>query len=98
MYDCHALIKVQRLKFLDECTGIPTTMTNMRTTTMFPVVIGTVVDVTCPPGHVLSGSSHITCVRGVNFMIETWPTCTIGEKVFLAQLNDSFEHGTYLLN
>ena len=73
-------------------------MTNMRTTTMFPVVIGTVVEVTCPPGHVLSGSSHITCVRDVNFRIETWPTCTIGEEVFQAQPNNSSEYETFLIN
>ena len=50
----------------------------MRTTSTFPVIVGTVVEVACKAGHVQAGDTAITCERGVVFTMEQRPTCTIG--------------------
>ena len=50
----------------------------MTTTSTFPVIVGTVVEVNCKPGHTLAGDNTITCIRDVSFTIGQRPTCIIG--------------------
>ena len=50
----------------------------MITTSTFPVIVGTVVEVSCKPGHSLAGDNTITCIKDVSFNIGQRPTCTIG--------------------
>ncbi|KAL5265953.1 hypothetical protein ACHWQZ_G006558 [Mnemiopsis leidyi] len=61
---------------LDTCTGLPA-VADIQTTAQFPVVVGTEVEITCPPGHVMSGSTVITCIRNLDYHIKKIPTCTI---------------------
>ena len=53
----------------------------MKTISAFPVIVGTVVEVNCPPGHTLAGDNTITCIRDVSFKIAERPTCTKGLNV-----------------
>ena len=50
----------------------------MTTTTILPVIVGTVVEVSCKPGYTLTGDNTITCVKDVSFNIDQRPICTIG--------------------
>ena len=63
----------------DTCTELPAAVSHMRTTTTFPVIVGTVVEVQCQPGYTQAGGKTITCVKGISFTIGEYPTCTIGE-------------------
>ena len=62
----------------DTCTELPAAAFDMTTTSIFPVVVGTVVEVNCKPGHTLSGDNSITCIKDVSFKIDQRPTCNIG--------------------
>ncbi|KAL5259814.1 hypothetical protein ACHWQZ_G010058 [Mnemiopsis leidyi] len=62
---------------LDTCTELPAAVSHMTTTTSFPVIVGTVVEVKCQPGYTQAGDSTITCIEGVSFTIGQRPTCTI---------------------
>ena len=62
----------------DTCTEPPAALSDMTTTSTFPVIVGTVVEVACKSGHTLAGDNTITCERGVLFTMEQRPTCTIG--------------------
>ena len=73
-----------RKHFPDKCTGLPAAVSDMKTTTIFPVIVGTVVEVQCQPGYTQAGDNTITCIKGTSFTIREYPTCTIGEcSVFL---------------
>ena len=54
------------------CTGLkPDWITAIRTTTQFPVVPGTVVEVKCAESSALNkGSSEVTCTSGTEFKFE----------------------------
>jgi hypothetical protein len=62
----------------DRCTELPAALSEMTTTQKFPVIVGTVVGVSCPPGHTQAGDTSIACVRGAHFNVQQRPTCTIG--------------------
>ncbi|XP_063691244.1 sushi, von Willebrand factor type A, EGF and pentraxin domain-containing protein 1-like [Bolinopsis microptera] len=62
---------------LDTCTELPAALSDMTTTSTFPVIVGTVVEVVCEPGHTLAGDNTITCEKGVVFKMDQRPTCTI---------------------
>ncbi|XP_063688341.1 sushi, von Willebrand factor type A, EGF and pentraxin domain-containing protein 1-like [Bolinopsis microptera] len=62
---------------LDTCTELPAAVSDMTTTSTFPVIVGTVVEVNCKPGHTLAGDNSITCIRDFSFTIGQRPTCTI---------------------
>jgi hypothetical protein len=49
----------------------------IKTTTQFPVVPGTVVEVTCSElGALSKGSSQVTCVMGTEFSYSEGPSCS----------------------
>jgi hypothetical protein len=53
----------------------------VKTTTQFPVVPGTVVEVTCSEsGAVNKGSSAVTCSRGTTFTYLKEPSCSNSGK------------------
>ena len=60
------------------CTALPASISDMTTTSTFPVIVGTVVEVNCKPGHTLAGDNTIICIKGTSFTIKQRPTCTIG--------------------
>ena len=62
----------------DMCTELPAAVSGMTTTSTFPVIVGTVVEVNCKPGHTLFGDNTITCIRDILFTIGRRPTCTLG--------------------
>ena len=62
----------------DTCTELPAVVSDMITTSTFPVTVGTVVEVNCKPGHTLAGDNKITCIRHTSFTLGQHPTCTIG--------------------
>ena len=64
--------------FSDTCTELPAAVSDMTTTTTFPVIVGTVVEVACKTGHTLTGDNTITCIRDSSFNINQRPICTIG--------------------
>ena len=61
----------------DKCSGLPD-LPMIKTKTVFPVIVGTRVEISCIPGHQLSGSAVITCVKDKQFVIEQRPACQIG--------------------
>ena len=63
----------------DTCTELPAAVADMTTTTTFPVIVGTVVEVRCQPGYTQTGGNTITCIQGVSYTIGERPTCTIGQ-------------------
>jgi len=65
----------------DTCTELPAAVSDMTTTSTFPVIVGTVVEVSCKPGHTLTGDNTITCIRDISFTIGHLPTCTIGLRL-----------------
>lgn len=75
----------------DTCTELPTAVSDMKTTTSFPVIVGTVVTVQCKPGHTQAGENTITCIKGSSFKIRERPTCTLGSwkeaKLFYLMTN-----------
>ena len=74
----------------DTCTELPAAVSDMVTTSTFPVIVGTVVEVNCKPGHTLAGDNTITCIRDVSFTIGQRPTCTIG-SIVCKILNKSYD-------
>ena len=70
----------------DTCTELPAAVSDMTTTSTFPVLVGTVVEVNCKPGHTLAGDSSITCIRDVSFNIGQHRTCTIGLKIINSKM------------
>ena len=60
----------------DECTDLPE-LPSIETKTSFPVILGTVVKLRCPPGHDLQGDSEITCVKGRKYNIVNQPSCRV---------------------
>ena len=63
----------------------------MATTSTFPVIVGTVVEVSCQPGHTLAGDDTITCVKDVSFTIGQRPACTIGLHLHAARNTSDFK-------
>ena len=70
-----------RLKTSETCTELPLSMSHMTASTTFPVIVGTVVEVRCPPGHTQAGDNTITCIEGTSFTVGERPTCTIGKTI-----------------
>jgi len=64
------------------CTGLKAEWkSTIRTTTQFPVVPGTVVEVTCSDSEALNkGSSKVTCTSGTEFTHSKEPSCSIPGK------------------
>ena len=61
------------------CTGLKTEWTStIKTTTQFPVIQGTVVEVTCSHFDAVNeGSSEVTCTTGRDFTFAKEPSCSI---------------------
>ena len=73
--------------FADKCSGLPD-LPKIETKIEFPVIVGTKVEISCIPGHQLSGSSTITCVKDTDFVIEQRPFCQIGlALIWVGDLN-----------
>ena len=53
--------------YISECTGLDPNWDNLKTETKFPIVFGTVVEVTCDNGYKLEGSYTVTCDRDTTF-------------------------------
>ena len=50
----------------------------METTTQFPVIQGTVVEVTCSDSDAINeGSNQVTCTIGTDFTFSEEPSCSI---------------------
>ena len=50
----------------------------MKTTTQFPVIQGTVVEVTCSYSDAVNeGSNEVTCTSGTDFTFSKEPSCLI---------------------
>ncbi|KAL5253129.1 hypothetical protein ACHWQZ_G015781 [Mnemiopsis leidyi] len=64
-----------------DCSGLPAEWrTKLETTTQFPVISGTVVELTCsdPETSLNVGSSHVTCTSDTIFSYEIEPRCSAG--------------------
>ena len=55
----------------------------MRTTSVFPVVPGTEVKLTCETGYTLEGDDVIICVKGTNYAFDNEPGCNMGKMFYL---------------
>ena len=64
------------------CTGLKTEWTStIETTTQFPVIQGTVVEVTCSDTNAVNeGSNQVTCTVGTEFTFSEEPSCSIPGK------------------
>ena len=60
------------------CTG-PPEIEGITSSATFPVKSGDVITLNCKQGYVLQGTSHLTCVDGLQFLPEVLPTCLEGE-------------------
>ncbi|XP_063693433.1 uncharacterized protein LOC134825211 isoform X2 [Bolinopsis microptera] len=58
-----------------QCTGFKATWTNMITTTMFPVIQGTELSLSCEQGYGLKGDDTVTCVTDTEFTAVVEPLC-----------------------
>ena len=47
------------ISFLDACTDLPAAVSDMKATSTFLVIIGTVVEVNCKPGYKIAGDLHL---------------------------------------
>ena len=54
----------------------------METETPFPIVFGTVVDITCDTGYKLEGSKTVTCDVGTTYTFVEQPACKELGKFF----------------
>ena len=80
---------------LDMCTELPAALSDMTTTSTFPVIVGTEVEVACKPGHTLAGDNTFTCEKGVIFNMEQRPTCTIDHCTRLLTENYLFTDSSF---
>ena len=71
------MIHIYLLSVADKCQGLPS-LPNVKTTTIFPVIVGKEVEISCEEGRTLSGSNIITCVKDRQFQISNQPVCTKG--------------------
>ena len=71
-----------------KCTGLNPEWTNtLEITTQFPVDPGSVVEVNCiNSGHVITGSSQITCIYNTEFSYDKEPNCGIS-GIFLNRMS-----------
>ena len=67
-----------------ECTGLDAAWQGIKTSTTFPVIKSTVIDVSCSdPVKKNKGSSQVTCNSGTEFTHQTEPSCVyIGKFYF----------------
>ena len=82
------------IDFLLDCSGLPAEWrTKLETTTQFPVISGTVVELTCldPETTLNVGSSHVTCTSDTIFSYEIEPRCSGNIKYITNTTN--LKHG-----
>ncbi|KAL5272348.1 hypothetical protein ACHWQZ_G000534 [Mnemiopsis leidyi] len=79
---------------LDECTDLPE-LPNIETAATFPVILGTVVTLRCPPGHDLLGDSEITCVKEKKYNIVNQPSCRVHTCTGPPFINNLYTNSTF---
>ena len=76
------------LLFSAMCSSLPTTENEgLMADPELPVLFGTVVTVTCPVGHQISGDTILTCGDTGDFQPNEAPACAISEYGFEDRLN-----------
>ena len=78
------------------CTALKDEWINtMETTTTFPAVEETVLEVTCSDaGAMQKGSSKVTCILGTDFSYSDEPSCSRSGKVKKNALEEESEKNT----
>ena len=69
------------------CTGLKTEwISTIKTTTQFPVITGTVVELTCSYSDaVFEGSKEVTCTKDTDYTFADEASCSIQGKLQLDQ-------------
>ena len=81
--------------FLDTCTGLDPSWTNVKTDSQFPVNVNTQISVSCKTGYSLQGDTTITCVKDVAFSYTNKPICILGMWLWGHFFNKSFQTQTF---
>ena len=69
-------------RYISECTSLDPTWDYLNTETSFPIVFGTVVEITCETGYSLQGSNTVTCDIGTTYKFVEQPACKLLGKFF----------------
>ena len=75
-------ILILTMKTVSVCSGLPISdVPNIATTTVFPVIAGTEVIVSCVDGHRLKDPkiNVMTCQEGTTYEYQETPTCNPGK-------------------